>query len=466
MDSYATEPDFYYPPHPKTVKPYPYQAAGVEFLLARDRGLLGDEPGLGKTAQGILLSNAIVARRTLVVCPASLTLNWVREIQQWSARPVAVWRCTSTKDGVWLDADYVVVSYSLVWRPKILEALLRETWDHLILDEAHAIKAVPLIKRGKALIGKDGLANKADRITLMSGTFMPNRPLEVYNALRLCGPEALDGMSLDAFRTRYYGWGEGWSVKKRDGKMVKTRALVRNVPQNLDDLALRLRRVMVRRTKEQVLPQLPRVTYQTVALEHTTRIEKALAHPGWGVAKSLEDLGGDWLTEANVDGAVSTARRLLGEAKAEAVGDYVLELVASGVEKVVVGAWHRSVLSILQDKLAKLGLVYLDGSTPVSGRQAAVDAFQDDESVRVILGQSLTMGFGYTLTAANHVVVGELDWVPGNVVQLVDRVSRIGQSRSVTAHVPVVVDSLDERVAGAVIEKAKAVSEVMRDVRN
>jgi SNF2 family DNA or RNA helicase len=151
---------------------------------------------------------------------------------------------------------------------------------------------------------------------------------------------------------------------------------------------------------------------------------------------------------------MGTARRLLGEAKVGPVVSYVEDLLESGSPKVVVAAWHRSVLAELAKGLEKHGLTYMDGSTSAANKQRAVDQFQLDPNTRVILGQTQVIGEGWTLTAAQDIVLAEPDWVPGRNQQVVDRINRICQTGTYTqAHIPVVPDTLDERVLGLAVAK-------------
>ncbi|KKL87759.1 hypothetical protein LCGC14_1931440, partial [marine sediment metagenome] len=239
---------------------------------------------------------------------------------------------------------------------------------------------------------------------------------------------------------------------------------VRNVPRNLRDLQDRLRRhLMVRRLKPQVLHELPPKQWHVFPLETTARMRRALAHPGWARAEELWEMDPeDFHHRVSVDGAVSTARRLLGEAKAPAVASYVGDLLEAGVEKVVVGAWHHSVLRVLRERLSRYGLTYMDGSTSTVAKQRAVDQFQGDAGTRVILGQTIPLGEGWTLHAAQDVVLAEPDWVPGKNDSLLERTHRIGQRGDyVLGHVPVVPGTLDERIVGASIEKGRAIHEAL-----
>jgi len=462
--------------------PKEYQLAGVEYALNRRNALIGDAPGLGKTAECIMLGNAIEAGHTLVICPASLRLNWEREIWMWSTQEnVSTYPVLKSKDGVSLRANYVITSYAMLTNRSIFEAIMDARWDHLILDEAHALKDPKGNTRTKAICGWndkgvdiDGLADVSGRITMASGTILPNQPIECYNALRLLDHDAIDGMSMEAFRNAYYELGQGFinafhEVQLPDGSWVKRRELhwsdrVRNVPANLDDLQERLRgNVMVRRTKPQVLHELPPVQWHVFPLQMTADIRRALKHPGWKQAETLYEMDAHAFdSSVPIDGAISTARRLLGEASAPGIVAYLKDMLAEGVTKIVVGAWHHTVLDYMREHLEPHGLVYMDGSTTMRNRQAAVDEFQENDSIQIILGQMGPLGEGWTLTAAQDVVLAEFDWVPGRNEQFLDRISRLGQEGWYTlGHVPVVPDTLSERILNTAIVKAQNIHKAL-----
>ena len=473
--SWARKPFFYRAPVPEAMLALvrEYQLAGVEYHLSRDRALFGDAPGLGKTAECILLGNAIRARRTLVVCPASLRLKWEREIWQWSTIDgVTTYPVLKSRDGVSSEADYVILSYALLLNKGIRDAILDLRWDHLILDEAHAIKDPKGNRRTRIICAPDMLPSVVGRITMASGTILPNQPVECYNAIRLLNWEAIDRASLTTFKEHYYDFGGGtifgpvfdpntqtWSRK------VHWSDHVRNVPRNLDDLQHRLRKhVMVRRLKKDVLKELPKKQWVPFPLEPTSDIRKALKHEGWKAAERLWEMDPDaFKGSIAVDGAVSTARRLLGEAKAPQVADYARELLASGVEKLVIGAWHLSVLSYLFEQFdSTCGLVYMDGSVSPTSKQNSVDRFQSDPSCRIILGQMMVLGEGCDLFAAQDVLLAEPDWVPGRNDQFLDRVHRLGQKGSyVMGHLPVVPGTLDEKIISVAIRKDKAIYDAL-----
>jgi SWI/SNF-related matrix-associated actin-dependent regulator 1 of chromatin subfamily A len=469
QSSWATEPYFYAADHPEQWTPFRYQEAGVEYALARDHVLFGDAPGLGKTAESILLGNAIGAKKTLVICPASLRLNWEREIWRWSTLPnVSTYPIFKASNGVSDAHNYIITSYSLICQSAIHRALMSQKWDHLILDEAHALKDPKKNKRVHAICDDTGLRSVAGRITLASGTILPNQPIECYNVIRMLAWDAIDRASLQEFRETYYALGEGWvfgPVVKYDARghpyTVRERHWsdqVRNVPRNLDDLQYRLRKnIMVRRRKDQVLHQLPPKQWHVFPMAITPEMRAAMKHPGWLEAQALYELDPDSFDRnVPIDGAISTAMRLLGEAMAPSMADYVDELFEGGVRKLVVGAFHRSVLTYLHERLKRYGVVYMDGGTSDRKKQWAVDEFQTKDEIGIMLGQMLPLGEGWTLTQAQDVLFAESYWVPGKMEQLLDRIHRIGQDGLyVCGHVPVVPGSIMERQLGTLVEKER-----------
>jgi|TARA_Y100000310_G_scaffold132889_2_gene131856 SNF2 family DNA or RNA helicase len=456
--------------------PRRYQLAGAEYVLSRDHAMLGDAPGLGKSCEALLVDNAIESGRTLIVCPASLRLNWEREVWMWSMVPnVRTYTVLRAADGVSPQADFVIISYDLLRNPDIMRALLVLRWDHLILDEAHYLKDPRGNRRTEAV---DLLVKVVGRVTMATGTPLPNQPVEVYRAIRLLNWEAINCCSLETFREFYYEEGEGfirgpYLTEDDDGNPVWKTGLhysthVRNVPRRMDDLRLRLRTyLMVRRLKRDVMPELPDKQWHVFPLATTPGMRRAMKHPGWVEAEHLYEMNPAAFDRGiPVDGAISTARRLLGEEKAKSVANYVEELFLEGTRKVIVAAWHHNVLDVLRERLSHLGLVYMDGNTAPKRKQAAVDQFQADVDIGVILGQMKPLGEGWTLTAAQDVVLAEPDWVPGRNDQLLDRVHRFGQEGDkLIGHVPVVPNSLDERVMGTAIVKDASIHEAL-DVRD
>lgn len=482
--SWATTPIFYEAPWPETCKfvPSPYQHAGVEFRIQAQHGMIADAPGLGKTCEGVLTSNAMEAKRTLVLCPASLRLNWQREIWLWSnIEDVSTYPILKSSDGVSLKHDYVIASFDGLRNDGVFEALLDGWWDHCIVDEAHYLKNPKGNIRTQRTLGHttvdgdeyDGVFDRCGSITLLTGTPMPNQPIEIYNAARLIDWSSIDEMSLESFRDYYYseGWGfkTGWhEVTLEDGSTVmrrgKHRAKVRNRPRRMPELQERLRgSFMCRRLKEQVLPQLPPKEWHLFPVVANRQIKRVTGGEAWKTAEKLYELNPeDFGEEIPISGEISTVRREIGEALAPMSVDYCEQLLSEGVEKLVVVAWHHSVLKFLRERLTKYGLVYMDGATSAHNKQNAVDKFQEHKGTRIILGQQQPLGLGWTLTAAQDVVFAEYDWVPGNNDQLLDRIHRLGQlGNRLLGHLLFVPDTLMEKMLNRITVKSRNIYDAL-----
>lgn len=135
-------------PVPAGLAYLPYQRAGIAYCMERDGALIGDDMGLGKTPQSIGVINADPScRRALVICPASLKLNWLKELKRWLVRPMTI---GVAEGGVFPDADIVIINFDIVARHRA--AIDAIEWDTLIVDEAHYLKN-PKAQRTRAVLG-------------------------------------------------------------------------------------------------------------------------------------------------------------------------------------------------------------------------------------------------------------------------------------------------------------------------
>lgn len=433
--SHATTSAFN-PPIPAGLTLYPYQRAGVQYASLFDTCMIGDEPGLGKTMQAIALANHLGLRNLLVICPASLRLNWVREIEKWSTIDRQPRALLNGKDGF---GDCNVISYDLaVTRRKDILALAP---DMIILDEAHYLKN-PKAKRTKVVLQQ--IVRICSRVLLLTGTPIPNRVNEIYGILRSLRPDVIDGMSYQAFLNKF--------------------ALVVTGPygdevigiKNEEELQTRMRAgFMVRRLKSEVLQDLPPKSYKMVVFPAEGPLMKILKREEQFDAETIIRNG------VPVGSALPEIRREMGIAMAPKVADYVKDLLDDGADKVVVFAHHKDVIRILQDGLRQYGVVGITGDSAPTARQQAVDRFQNDPSVRVFVGNIVAAGTGITLTAASQVIFAEASWVPGENDQAADRCHRIGQPSNVLVHYLVVKGSLSATILGAAARKREDIQKLL-----
>ncbi len=312
---------------------------------------------------------------------------------------------------------------------------------------------------------KDGLVQRANRVLLLTGTPILNKPIEIQPLLAALDEKEFGNFF--AFAKRYCA-----AHQKQAG-----RRLVWDFSgaSNLPELQERMRStVMVRRLKKDVLKELPAKRRQIVNLalngaadavrkeqaafeKHEStladlRTDLDLAHAAGNVeayevaASKLQSATAVAFTE------ISRARHAVAMAKVPHVIEHVQGMLEEGVEKVVLFAHHHDVVDALAAEFSG-ECVVLTGKTDMAGRQAAVDAFQNDPSVRVFIGSITAAGVGLTLTAASNVVFAELDWVPANVSQAEDRCHRIGQTESVHVQHLVLDGSLDAKMANVIVAK-------------
>lgn len=442
-----------------------FQRADLAYMLKRERVLDADEPGLGKTATAIVYANEIEAQRILVICPASIRLQWLTKIAEWSTMGetykvdnTLAYAVTSGKGGVHPSAAWTVVSYELARNPGILAALRQTRYDLLILDEAHYLKSVAA-RRTRAVFGgghdplyHEALAASAKRIVALTGTPLPNRPREAYVLGRHFDHGALDWLSEDRFNERFnpIEWRE---VQRKDGSIARVSDERSGRHAELQN---RLRaNFMTRHLKREVMKDLKYPVYDLVRLEETAAIRAALK------AESLLGIDPEHLEGANAEvfGHIAEARRVMGEAMAPQVADYVATLLMGGEEKVVLFYWHISVGQILFDRLSRYGVCRVDGSTGPVRKEALVKQFTTDPRCRVIMGNHLSLGTGTDglQTVCWHAISAEPDWVHGTNQQDFDRLDRGGQRNQVLGDICVVPGSLAEKVLASALRKGHIV---------
>jgi SWI/SNF-related matrix-associated actin-dependent regulator 1 of chromatin subfamily A len=445
-------------PAPGEKEPMPFQNAGVEYCLNYTNSIIGDEMGLGKTIQAILLANALDARRVLVLCPASIRLNWRREIHEWSTlmRP-RVYPILKGSDGVNDTANYVICSYDLARNQGIHAALCAIEWDLIVCDEGHYLKTSEA-QRTRAVFGggerrdfffRNGLDRRAKRIVSLTGTPLPNRPREAYTLARGLNWESIDYLSKDAFLYRYNP-----SIKYATGYTEEDKG-------RLPELNARLRcNLMVRRLFDDVMPQLPSVSYEMTYIETDGAIKGVLAK------EALIDFDPQDLFNADfsLDGTpVSTLRREMGEAMVPRVVEYVkymLDIVEA--PKIVLFAHHRSVMAALAEALEEYGVCLHQGGMSTQAKDQSKIDFVEGAN-RIFLGQLDTMtgldGLQYVSRVA---IFAEPAWTPGGNEQCVKRLRRIGSDLgNILAHFLLVEGSFNEKVLNVVLGKAVDIHETL-----
>ena len=438
--SSATEGELHVPGLAGELKPF--QRAGVSYLLEQRRAFLADEQGLGKTIEALAALEADGAYPAVVVCPASLKLNWLREIERWlpgrSARALSG-TGASRPDS---EADITVVNYDIV--AARLDELTRPSAAGRWCSTSPTTARTPQPSARRRCSAWPPRCPRTGIILALTGTPVVNRPAELISQLRILG------------RLQDFGSGVKFGERFRG-----------------PDAHLRLHwhlraRCFVRRLKADVLPQLPAKTRSVVPVELDNAAEYRLAERdliAWLRSQPLE-LGE---LDAKVAAALRAERLvrlnalklLAARGKLHAALTWIHDFCSSG-ERLVVFAHHREVQRAIIDRFPMA--LHIVGADSHAARDQAVSAFQqpDTPENQLIVCSIEVAGQGLTLTRSSSVLFLELDWTPAKHDQAEDRCHRIGQVDAVNAYYLLAADTVDEAIS-VLLERKRAVIGAVTD---
>lgn len=406
----------------------PYQEVGRDFLRARKFAMLGDAPGVGKTGQAIMGIDPLW--RTLVVCPATIKIQWQKMLYAWPSLPLY----SQIIENGFLQGRFpniFIVNYELMIRQHYLDFLLRREWDLIIFDEAHKLKSLTA-KRTKVALGQNGLRSRAKRIWFLTGTPIKNRTIDLYPILRSCAPECLGPyQSYLKFAYRYCGAYQGRFGMDTSGAS------------HTEELRERLKSFMLRREKRDVLTDLPPRVISKIDLECTPTVKKLIQEEE---QKTMEQAGED--DPANFKlGEIARIRQVLAKHKVPVSVEYIKDLLETE-EKIVVFYYHKEVLRELQKAFSKIPGVYIDGSIDPSKRRGLVESFTRRKDVRLFFGQMGACGEGIDglQAACGTCVFVEPSWSHTDIEQCIGRLERSGQRSDVNVHILVIKDTLESRM--------------------
>ena len=443
----ASRPDVHYTlppmpdllsPHGLKVEPFPYQKQGIAYALQKKRCFFGDQPGLGKTLQAI--GTAFIAKSwpVLVICPASLKINWQRE-----------WKKFTGKDAIILDdrnknnwyryfemgcCDVFITNYeslkkffvedfaggvtrSIRLKPEA------DLFKCIIIDESHRCKSS---KTQQSKICYKLCQGKEYRF-LLTGTPSINGPKDLIQQLKIMG-------RLDDF-----GGYKSFETNFMQGPREAS---------NLEMLNWRLcNTCFFRREKAKVLDQLPDKMRQVVNMDITNRKEYQDAERDLiGYLASYENADDEKQRKAErgkVMVQMQKLRQIAARGKIPAVIEFIQDIMDSG-EKLIVFAFLKEVVQEIKNVFPSA--VTIVGDNTSQERQEAVDRFQNDPKCNLIICNYKSAGVGLTLTASSRVAFIEFPWTFADCEQAEDRAHRIGQKDSVNCYYFLGRGTIDEDV--------------------
>ncbi len=418
-----------------------YQKQGLAWLQTISKhnigGILADDMGLGKTIQILALlagekdQSRGSAKLNLIVAPKSLIFNWQKEIEKFTPSLKALNFTGSDRHGLvekFSDYDIILTTYQTLRRD--IEKIQKITFDYFILDEAHFIKN-PEAQASMAC----RLVSASKKISL-SGTPVENSLADLFSILSVVNP----GLISDEQAAHWCRSTE---------------------PKELQTLSRALRPFILRRTKDQVLKDLPSRTEQILYCEltpkerrHYTELknyyweqlsgqlkEKGLARSKIKILEALLRLRQAACHQGLIDKDLATQ----SSAKFDLLFDQLSTIIEDG-HKVLIFSQFTSLLGLLSRPLEAKGIryEYLDGKT--KDRAERVEKFQSDPAIKVFLLSLKAGGVGLNLTAADYVFVLDPWWNPQAEAQAIDRAHRIGQTKKVFAYKIIAKDTVEEKI--------------------
>ena len=454
---------------------FPYQKNGVKFIFEKNgRALIGDEMGLGKTIQALayIETNPDVDR-ALVICPASLKLNWAAEAGKWltnydlyilngKTATVDIFQNSQIVSSKTATKKIVIINYDIMgaWLP----LLKRMPFDVAVADEIHYLKNNKA-KRTKAVVE---IGKKVKGFIGLSGTPIVNRPIEFFNALHLINPGLFNSF---------------WNYTKRYCNPKQTKwGWDYSGASNTAELHEMVNNIMIRRLKDDVLPDLPPKIRSVVPMvlgnrpEYQTAQDKVIEALNISIKEKISKIRKDKkLNKKQTEEAIRKAK-MARNAEAMLVIEKLKQVAVKGKmasaidwietylkteDKLVVFCTHKSTIKLLQKAFPK-NSVTIDGGVNQQKRHEAVQRFQNDDTIKLFFGNIKAAGVGLTLTAAHATCFLEFDWVPAGHLQAEDRVHRIGQkAESVHAYYLTAVNTIDQDIMEMLEDKAKILDQVL-----
>ena len=417
-----------------------FQKEGLSFLLANPRTLLADEMGLGKTVQALACLAATGEFPALIVVPPHLLRNWQAEAARFlriDGKPPRVCVLTGLKPYQPPEADIYIIHYLLLrgWK----QALPQMGFRTVIFDEIQELRHGGTEKYSAASL----LAEECERVIGLSGTPIYNKGSEIWNVVNI-----LDFHCLGDWESFTRAWCDGYG-----NHLVRDPALLGD--------HLRREGLILRRTKQEVLTELPPKRRLVQEIDADDKVYRELMRPVIEMLGSLRALHPEARERAVLEEQVGRGeRQATGVAKAPFVAAFVRALLDNG-EKVLLFAHHHAVMDVYKKELTSYHPAFLTGRETTKQKDDAVARFMEGKTNLCVI--SLRAASGLNLQRASCVVFGELDWSPAVHSQAEDRAHRMGQKDSILCYYLVAPQGSDRDMQDALGLKVSQFVALMGD---
>ena len=459
---------------------YEHQKSAVKFLLDRKKAIIGDSPGLGKSMSVIISSLEGSFKKILIICPASLKSNWKRELKMFSPED----EIGIINGGDWVyNKKYTIINYDIINRfykipteivietketskgiitteklvksrkkevkekARLESILLLENFDLIIIDEAHKLSN-NTSNRYKVI---EDFINRSDinNIYLMTGTPITNKPLNFLNVLTLIGHELSNDWE---YYVRTYCDGKQITPQKTGKTIWLTGGF-----SNLDELREKVKNCYIRRVKNDI----PDMVERNVIDRYydLTKEEKIEYDSTWDEYEQAQfNVGKINLNKDLTEGIL--LRMKVSEFMIPRTIELADEILEDG-EKIFIGCAFNNEVDKFKKYYGDKCVIY-NGSMSTKQKDLAEKKFMTDPKVTVFIGNILASGVGLNLTAASKMIVNSVPYVPGDLIQLIDRLHRLTQTKDVYAYVQLFNDTISERVWGSIIKKQLIIDKIIK----
>ena len=427
--------------------PLHHQKESIQKLVENKKFILADDMGLGKTTSTIIASLETGAKKILIICPATLKINWKREIENYSDRSIFI----SEGKTFSTEHDFVIINYDIIknfhdTKKKDESQVIAANFDLVVVDEAHYIKN-PTAQRTKLI---NDIAKNVDRLWLLTGTPMTSRPIDYFNLLSLVdSPVSKNWM---AYAIRYCA---GYQFNAGNRKIWNVTGA-----SNLEELRDRTSGLTLRRLKENVL-DLPDKIITPVYL----RLKSKMYEEIMGEYYDWYDKNPEESKSLTVQFTKLTKiRQVIADEKISQTIELAENIIEQG-KKVIIFCNFTDSLNKICEHFGKAA-VKVDGAMSKPQRQHSVDSFQESDKIKVFVGNIKAAGVGITLTAAEAVIMNDLSFLPSDHAQAEDRAYRYGQKNNVLVYYPIFENTIEGIIYDILNNKKQVIATVMGDNLN